>query len=102
VNEHGVDFARKLIDSRQYVLDTEWGEVQPSADDQNGHLERHECAEYADWHLGLTDGAQDGTKCSGSVCDLVELPRLRDTFEDVGAAIIEADARAGGQVLDGA
>jgi hypothetical protein len=62
VNKRAVAHARKLIDRRQYVLDSDWGEVQPSADEQNGYLERHGWAEYADWHLGLTDGAQDGTK----------------------------------------
>ena len=31
----------KLIDGRQYVLDSEWGDVQPNADTQNRYLERH-------------------------------------------------------------
>ncbi len=62
VNDQGVDHARKLIDSRQYVPDSDWGEVQPSADEQNEYLDRHGWAEYADWHLGLTDGATEDTK----------------------------------------
>ena len=36
--------------------------MQPSAADQNAYLERHSWDEYAAWHLGLTDGATDGTK----------------------------------------
>jgi hypothetical protein len=62
VNERAVARARQLIDSRQYVLDSVWSEVQPSADDENAFLESHSWAEYAEWHLGLTDGAADHTK----------------------------------------
>ena len=29
---------------------------------QNDYLERHSWEEYASWHLGLTEGANDGTK----------------------------------------
>ena len=62
LNESAVAHARRLIDARQYVLDSDWGDVQPSADAQNAYLERHTWADYADWHLGLTDGANDETK----------------------------------------
>ena len=62
VNEAGVAHARKLIDARQYVLRSEWGRVQPSTEDENAYLARHTWDEYAAWHLGLTDGASDGTK----------------------------------------
>jgi hypothetical protein len=62
VNEAGVARARALIDARQYVLDSEWGEVQPNAAAQNAYLEKHSWEEYAAWHLGLTEGATDETK----------------------------------------
>ena len=62
VNEAGVAHARKLIASRQYVLDSDWGEQQPDAAAQNAYLERHSWDEYAAWHLGLTEGARDETK----------------------------------------
>ena len=62
VNERGVAHIRKLIEARQYVLNSDWGEVQPRADDENAFLERHSWDEYAQWHLGLTDGANDETK----------------------------------------
>lgn len=62
VNEAGVENARRLIDARQYVLRSEWGEVQPSADDENTYLESHTWEEYAAWHLGLTEGPGDETK----------------------------------------
>ena len=62
VNKAAVSFVRELIDKKRYVLDSDWGDVQPSADDQNAYLEKHSWDEYAAWHLGLTDGANDETK----------------------------------------
>jgi hypothetical protein len=62
LNELAVARARELIDARQYVLDSEWGEVQPNAEAENAFLESHSWEEYAAWHLGLTDGANDKTK----------------------------------------
>ena len=35
---------------------------QPTAEEQNDFLEAHSWDDYADWHLGLTDGANDETK----------------------------------------
>ena len=62
VNERGVARARQLIEARQYVLRSEWNQAQPRADDENAFLESHSWDEYAEWHLGLTDGAADHTK----------------------------------------
>jgi hypothetical protein len=62
VNPAGVEWARHLIDGGQYVLDSDWGKVQPRPQDQNAFLESHSWEEYARWHLGLTDGAGDHTK----------------------------------------
>ena len=62
VNRRAIAHARGLIDARQYVLDSDWGEVQPRAEDENAFLEGHSWDEYAEWHLGLTDGATDQTK----------------------------------------
>jgi hypothetical protein len=62
VNKAAVGRARKLIEGRQYVLDSDWGEVQPRADDENRYLKSHSWAEYGEWFLGLTDGARDETK----------------------------------------
>lgn len=44
------------------MLNSDWGEVQPRADDENAYLERHSWEEYAQWHLGFADGASDETK----------------------------------------
>ncbi len=62
VNTAAVEHVGGLIEARQYVLDSDWGEIQPRAEEQNAFLERHTWAEYAAWHLGLTDGAADETK----------------------------------------
>ena len=62
VNERAVKRAEQLIDARQYVLDSDWGDVQPGADEQNAFLKSHSWDEYAEWHLGLTEGANDETK----------------------------------------
>ncbi len=62
VNDAAVAKARSLIDARQYVLDSDWGTVQPKASEQNDYLEKHGWDEYGQWHLGLTEGAQDETK----------------------------------------
>jgi hypothetical protein len=62
LNERAVARARRLIDARQYVLNSDWGEAQPRADDENAYLKSHAWDEYTEWHLGLTEGAADETK----------------------------------------
>ncbi|MCT7661489.1 hypothetical protein [Mycobacterium deserti] len=62
LNDAAVVKARELIDARQYVLDSDWGDVQPGAEAQNAYLESHSWQEYSGWHLGLTEGANDETK----------------------------------------
>ena len=62
VNDEAVARCRELIDAKQYVLDSDWGEVQPNAEAQNAYLKNHSWSDYAAWHLGLTEGASDETK----------------------------------------
>jgi hypothetical protein len=62
VNKHAVEHARQLIDAHHYVLNSDWGEVQPSAADENAYLETHSWEEYGSWYLGLTEGAAEETK----------------------------------------
>jgi hypothetical protein len=89
LNETAVTKARKLIDGRQYVLDSDWGEVQPKARDQNSFLENHSWNEYSEWHLGLTEGVAEETKARYAFVygdfrrvqphrpDRLRLPRIR-------------------------
>ena len=56
------EHARDLIEGRQYVVRSEWGEAQPRAAQQDEYLASHSWDEYAAWHLGLTEGAGDETK----------------------------------------
>ncbi len=62
VNRAAVAKAEELIDARQYVLESDWGEVQPKAEAQSWYLDAHSWEEYAAWHLGLTEGANEETK----------------------------------------
>jgi hypothetical protein len=62
VNAAGVAHARELIGKRQYVLDSEWGDVQPDAERENEFLEGNDWEDYGAWHLGLTEGASEETK----------------------------------------
>jgi hypothetical protein len=61
-DQDAVRHAKRLIDARQYVLRSRWQNVQPRAREQNAFLKTHSWEEYADWHLGLTEGAADETK----------------------------------------
>jgi hypothetical protein len=62
VNPASVARIEERIRARQYVLRSDWGEAQPSADDENAYLERHGWDDYASWFIALTDGASDETK----------------------------------------
>jgi hypothetical protein len=62
VNPDAVARCRELIEAKQYVLDSDWGDVQPDADAQNAFLKNHTWEEYGAWHLGLTEGANEETK----------------------------------------
>ncbi len=62
VNDRAVEKAKALIEARQYVLRSDWGDVQPRAASENAFLESHSWEEYGEWHLGFTEGATDHTK----------------------------------------
>ena len=44
------------------MLDSDWGDVQPAAAEENAYLDAHGWDAYAEWHLGLTEGASEETK----------------------------------------
>jgi hypothetical protein len=41
VNRRGMAQARKLIRARRYVLNSNWGDVQPKPADENAFLKEH-------------------------------------------------------------
>jgi hypothetical protein len=45
VNKAAVARCRQLIETKQYVLDSDWGDVQPNADAQNAYLDKHSWAD---------------------------------------------------------
>lgn len=62
LNQPAVEHARALIDGRQYVIESQWRDVTPTADDENAFLERHDWEAFGLWHLGLVEGATRETK----------------------------------------
>lgn len=62
VNDDGVQKARELIDAGQYVLGSDWGDAQPSADDENDQLDRHGYDGFGQWHLAIDTAAGEQTK----------------------------------------
>jgi hypothetical protein len=62
VNRRGLAQTRKLIKAKRFVLNSNWGDVQPKAADENAFLKDHSWQEYAGWFLGLTEDAADETK----------------------------------------
>ena len=94
INPDAVEQAERLIDSRQYVLDSDWGQVQPRASDQNAYLERHSWQEYARWYLGLTDGAADETKARYAFV-YGDFGRIHRMGPDVGLQPVARDVECG-------
>jgi hypothetical protein len=62
VHRAGVAHARRLIESRQYDLETPWSEAAPSAAEENAFIERHGYEGYGEWHLAVDTGAAEETK----------------------------------------
>ena len=58
----GRDHAASLVDSGQYVKDSDWSDAQPSADDENDFLDRHGWEAYAQWHLAVDTDENEETK----------------------------------------
>src|SRR4029453_10057553 len=62
VNRRGVAQARRLIKAKQYVLNSNWGDVQPKAADENTLLKEHSWEGYSGWFLGVTGAAPEEPK----------------------------------------
>jgi hypothetical protein len=62
VNDAGVDKARRMIDSNQYDVETDWSDGAPSTDEANAKIDRDGYEGYGEWHLALDTEASEGTK----------------------------------------
>ena len=54
--------AKSLVESHQYVVDSDWSDSQPTSDDENNFLETHGWDEYAKWFLAIDPDASEQTK----------------------------------------
>jgi hypothetical protein len=57
-----VEYARELIKDGKYVVDSDWSESQPSAEDENRFLEKHSWEDYRKWFLGKDTEDNKDTK----------------------------------------
>lgn len=63
LNHEAVTFAKQLIrDGKLKNDEGHWGQHNPDSRQENAFLEKHEIAEYANWHLGLDTSKGEGTK----------------------------------------
>ncbi len=62
LNKQALEHAKKLVRDGKYVKDTDWGESQPSADEENRFLDQHDWKEYGKWYLGLDTDENEETK----------------------------------------
>jgi hypothetical protein len=64
LNKTAFNHAKELINQGKVVLDDRdaWSEHQPSAEEENEFILQHGYEEYAKWHLGIDDEADENTK----------------------------------------
>lgn len=62
VNDEALKKAKSLIKSNQVVLESDWSEAQPSAEEKSKMLERHDWQEYGKWFLAIDTEASEETK----------------------------------------
>ncbi|GAB3223896.1 hypothetical protein GCM10027346_03430 [Hymenobacter seoulensis] len=63
LNPEAVKFAKQLIQDGKLKNDQgHWGQHNPDTSQENKFLEKHEIAEYGQWHLGLDKSKGEDTK----------------------------------------
>jgi hypothetical protein len=90
LNDRSYAFAQDQIKNGKVVLDQrdDWGEHQPSTQEENEFIEAHGWAEFANWHLGLDDETAEHTKG--------RYKYLYGDFEKVHrCGVLSAEVRAG-------
>ena len=62
LNKAAEQKAKSLIESKQYVRESDWSEANPDADAENAYLDRHGWEMYGEWHLGIHEEESEETK----------------------------------------
>lgn len=62
VNKQAVEHAKKLIRAGSVVMDSDWGDSQPSASSENKYLDDHNWRDYGEWYLALDPDENEETK----------------------------------------
>ena len=62
LNKDGYKHAKNLINRGKYVVDSDWSEDKPSAEEKNRFLEEHGWEEYCKWFLGIDPDAKPQSK----------------------------------------
>jgi hypothetical protein len=64
LNETAYEHARTMIAEGRAVIDErdDWGEHQPSAQQENEFIREHGWTDYARWYLGINEEAPEQTK----------------------------------------
>jgi hypothetical protein len=90
LNKNAFSHAKTLVSENHVVRDERdaWSEDQPSAQQENGFIEKHGFREYAKWHLGIDDAEPEEVKkrYKFPYGDFVDVHRC---------AVISAESRAG-------
>lgn len=61
-NDLAIRRARRLIESGQVVLGSDWAAARPSAEAEDAFLEANSWEDYSAWHLGVDDDEQYDAK----------------------------------------
>ena len=62
VNQAGLEYAHNLIKGRRYDKDSDWGEAQPSTEDENKVIAQEGWDAFAKWHLAVDTDENEETK----------------------------------------
>lgn len=63
LNPTAVTFAKRLIQDGKIKNDEgHWGQHNPDSSKENAFLEKHQLADYGNWHLGLDRSKGEDTK----------------------------------------
>ena len=64
LNKRALEHAKRLVEKGSYVFDEKdiWSEHQPSAQEENKHIEENGFEEFEKWYLGVYTDEKEDTK----------------------------------------